>query len=158
MRTLPWLLAAALSLAAAPTAAAEPWIPVPAGRLDAARGGFTIPGGLELSLGIERMVLINGQVVARTSIQIADLRAIGSAEAAHVREALASTTLVQNGAANVYSGEGAAGTFIQNSLNDQVIRTQTVISSTVNSSSLLKDLNFNQSMRDAAALQGAKAF
>lgn len=157
MRTLPWLFAAALSLPAAPTAANEPWIPVPAGRLEAARGGFTTPAGLELSLGIERMVLINGQVVSRTSIQIADLRAIGSAEAAQVRDALASTTLVQNGAGNVYSGD-TAGTFIQNSLSDQVIRSQTVISSTVNSSALLKDLNFSQSMRDAAALQGAGAF
>lgn len=157
MRTLPWLFAAALSLPAAPTAANEPWIPVPADRLEAARGGFTTPAGLELSLGIERMVLINGQVVSRTSIQIADLRAIGSAEAAQVRDALASATLVQNGAGNVYSGD-AAGTFIQNSLSDQVIRSQTVISSTVNSSALLKDLNFSQSMRDAAALQGAGAF
>lgn len=131
--------------------------PVAAARLDQARGGFTTPGGLELSLGIERMVLINGEIVARTNVQIADIRAVSPAEVQAAHAALASTTLVQNGAGAVFSGDGSGGTFIQNSLSDQVIRSQTVISSTVNSTSLLKDLNFNQSVRDAA-LQTVGAF
>lgn len=133
------------------------WIPVAADVLDQARGGFTMPGGLELSLGIERMVLINGEIVARTNVQIADIRAVSPAEALAARDALATTTLVQNGSGAVFSGDGSGGTFIQNSLSDQVIRSQTVISSTVNSTSLLKDINFNQSVRDAA-LQTVGAF
>lgn len=148
------------ALMLAPALAAGPeagWTPVPAERLEAARGGFTIPGGLELSLGIERLVTINGEIVARTSIQIADIRAVSADEASAARAALASTNLVQNGAGAIFSGEAMGGTFIQNSLSDQVIRSQTVISSTVNSSSLLKDLNFNQSVRDAA-LQGVGGF
>lgn len=146
-------LLSAAALMPSPAGASGPdasWIPASAERLDSARGGFTTPGGLELSLGIERMVLVNGEVVSRTNIQIADIRAVSVDEAAAARAALASTTLVQNGAGAVFSGSAVGGTFIQNSLSDQVIRSQTVISSTVNSTSLLKDMNFNQSLRDAA--------
>lgn len=151
MDTTPGLIGAALLLAFAPAFAADPgWEPVGADQLDQARGGFTTPAGLELSLGIERLVTINGDVVARTSVQIADIRAISGAEALKAREALSATALVQNGAGNFFTGDSVTGTFIQNSLNDQVIRSQTVISSTVNSTSIMKDLNFNQSVRDAA--------
>ncbi|MGZ8303130.1 MAG: hypothetical protein ACXW2U_11195 [Telluria sp.] len=157
MRTHPCLMSAVLMLALAPAAASQDgWVPVSAEVLDATRGGFTTPTGLEVSLGIQRIVTINGDVVAQTSLQIADIRAMTGAEALNAQEALSATTLVQNGTGNVFTGEGISGTFIQNSLSDQIIRTQTVISSTVNSSSLLKDLNFNQSVRDAA-LQGIGA-
>jgi hypothetical protein len=154
MRTHPSLMCAALLLALAPAAASEEdWEPVSAEVLDESRGGFTTPAGLEVSLGILRIVTINGDVVARTSLQIADIRAMTGAEALNAQEALAATNLVQNGVGNMFTGEGISGTFIQNSLSDQIIRSQTVISSTVNSPALLKDLNFNQSVRDAA-LQG----
>lgn len=157
MRTHPCLISAMLLLAFAPAAASEEgWEPVPAEVLDEARGGFITPGGLEVSLGIERVVSINGDIVARTSLQIADIRAMTNAEALSAQEALAATTLVQNGVGNIFTGNGISGTFIQNSLSDQIINTQTVISSTVNSTALLTDLNFNQSMRDAA-LQGIGA-
>ncbi|MGZ9009117.1 MAG: hypothetical protein ACXW2S_12915 [Telluria sp.] len=150
-------MSAVLMLALAPAAASQDgWVPVSAEVLDDTRGGFTTPTGLEVSLGIQRIVTINGDVVAQTSLQIADIRAMTGAEALNAQEALSATTLVQNGTGNVFTGEGISGTFIQNSLSDQIIRTQTVISSTVNSSSLLKDLNFNQSVRDAA-LQGIGA-
>lgn len=151
MGTHPCLTGAALLLALAPAAASQDgWEPVSAERLDAARGGFTTPAGLEVSLGIQRLVTINGDVVARTTLQIADIGAITTEQALQARDALSATTLVQNGAGNLYSGDAVSGTFIQNTLSDQVIRSQTVISSSVNSTSLLKDLNFNQSVRDAA--------
>lgn len=157
MGTRPCLISAMLLLALAPAAASQQdWEPVSAEVLDEARGGFTTPGGLEVSLGIQRVVTIDGDIVARTSLQIADIRAMTGAEALNAQEALAATNLVQNGVGNVFTGDGISGTFIQNSLNDQIIRSQTVISSSVNSTSLLKDLNFNQSMRDAA-LQGIGA-
>ena len=152
-----WSCIALAALHGSAGASEAEWIPVASDRLDQARGGFTTPAGLELSLGIERMVLINGEVVSRTNVQIADMRAVSPAEALAARAALASTTLVQNGTGAVFSGDALGGTFIQNSLSDQVIRSQTVISSTVNSTSLLKDMNFNQSVRDAA-LQAVGAF
>ena len=151
MGTYSGLTGAALLLAFAPALASDPaWEPVSADQLDQARGGFTTPSGLQLSLGIDRLVSINGDVVARTSLQIADIRAISGDEALQAREALSASTLIQNGAGNFFNGDSVSGTFIQNSLNDQVIRSQTVISSTVNSASLMQDLNFNQSVRDAA--------
>ena len=153
----PCLIGAVLLSALAPAVASqEDWEPVSTEVLEETRGGFTTPAGLEVSLGIQRIVTINGDVVAQTSLQIADIRAMTSAEAQSAQEALGVTTLVQNGAGNSFTGDGISGTFIQNSLSDQIIRTQTVISSTVNSSALLKDLNFNQSVRDAA-LQGIGA-
>lgn len=134
------------------------WTPVPASQLEQARGGFTTPAGLQLSLGIERMVLLNGEIVSRSSLQIADMRAITPAEAESARAALGATNLVQNGAGNVFATSGLAGTFIQNSLNDQTIASHTVISSTVNSGSMMTGLNFNESVRDAAALRGIGSF
>lgn len=157
MNTRSSLISSVLLFALAPAAASpEGWEAVSAEVLEEARGGFTTPGGLEVSLGIQRVVTINGDIVARTSLQIADIRAMTGAEALNAQEALAATTLVQNGVGNVFTGDGISGTFIQNSLSDQTIRSQTVISSTVNSTALLKDINFNQSVRDAA-LQGIGA-
>lgn len=49
------------------------------------------------------------------------------------------------------SAQTPGGVVIQNSLNDQLIRTHTVICSSVNSMALLKTLNFQGSMSDALA-------
>jgi hypothetical protein len=46
-----------------------------------------------------------------------------------------------------------AAVLVQNSLNDQAIRTQTTISTTVANLALLKAVNFESSLRDA--LSGA---
>jgi hypothetical protein len=121
--------------------------------LDEARGGFTNGNGLAVSLGIDRLVSINGDVVARTRIDIADLSRISADQARQTSEALSSVKLVQNGDANIYkAGEiGAAlgGIIVQNSLSNQLIRTDTVISSTVNSAGLLNALNFQGTLQDA---------
>ena len=117
------------------------------------RGGFSTPAGLAVSLGIERLVSINGDVVARTSFDIADLNHLSAEQARQTRDALSSVKLIQNGSDNIYqAGESSrvvGGVVIQNTLNDQLIRSQTVISSTVNSASLLKTLNFQGSLSDA---------
>lgn len=132
------------------------WKQVGAGALAAMRGGFTTAGGLSLSLGVERLVSINGEVVARTNFHIANVGMISGAEARQARDTIDSLTLVQNGPNNFAAGDSlgvARGTFVQNSLNGQAISTQTIISSSVNSMSLLKDLNFLGGLRDAA-IQG----
>lgn len=137
---------------AARPVAGTAWPPVDDTALDAARGGFT-SNGLTVSLGIERLVSINGDVVARTHIDIADLSRIGGEQARQTSEALSSVKLIQNGGANIYrsadSGASMAGVVIQNSLNNQLIRTDTVINSTVNSAGLLNTLNFHSTLQDA---------
>ena len=145
--------AAAAAAAADAVDAADAWTPVDAARLDSMRGGFSTDNGLVVSLGLERLVSINGNLVARTSIDIADLNHISAEQAQQTRDALSSVKLIQNGSDNIYqAGEAPralGGVVIQNTLNDQLIRSQTVISSTVNSASLLKTINFQGSLSDA---------
>jgi hypothetical protein len=150
-----WLALAACAAAPA-RAAAETggdWTPVDEEQLDRMRGGFSLPGGLQVSLGIERLVSINGDVVARTSIDIANLNHLSAEQRLQTSEALSSVKLIQNGSDNIYRPGDTSGTVggvvIQNTLNDQLIQSQTVISSTVNSASLLKTLNFQSTLSDA---------
>ncbi len=147
-----WLALAGCGAPAA-AAAGDDWTPVAEDQLDQQRGGFDLGGGLKVSLGIERLVTINGDLVSRTSIDIADMQHLGAEQARQTRDALSSIKLIQNGRDNIYeAGESSrviGGVVIQNTLNDQLIRSQTVISSTVNSASLLKTLNFQGTLSDA---------
>jgi hypothetical protein len=132
-------------------AAPDGWNRVDTATLDQMRGGFTTPEGLAISLGIERMVSLNGEVVSRTNFQIANMGNISADEARQARDALGAVQLVQNGPNNFAAGAAlaAGGTFVQNTLNGQTIQSQTIINSSVNSMSLLKDLNFQGGLRDA---------
>lgn len=127
--------------------------------LDATRGGFTNSDGLAVSLGIDRLVSINGEVVARTRIDIADLGRISADQARQTSQALSSVKLVQNGDANIYRagdlGAALGGIVVQNSLSNQQIRTDTLISATVNSAGLLNTLNFQGTLQDALARTAA---
>lgn len=144
------LVACGAPAAAGPT---DDWPPVNDAQLDRMRGGFDTAGGLTVALGIERLVSINGDIIARTSVAIADLNHLSVEQARQTRDALSSVKLIQNGSDNIYQAGDASrvigGVVIQNTLNDQLIRSQTVISSTVNSASLLKTLNFQGSLSDA---------
>lgn len=120
--------------------------------LEDVRGGFDLGGGLIMSLGIERMVSINGSVVSSQSLYIADVSKL-SQENAKAAEALSGVTLIQNGSNNTFAPidlpSTFGGTIIQNSLNDQDLKTQTIINSSVNSAELIKSMNFQGSVRDA---------
>lgn len=72
------------------------WQAVDAAALDAARGGFTLPSGLAVGFGIERLIAVNGELVTQARFAIPDVRMLNAAQAAMVREAM-STLLVQNG-------------------------------------------------------------
>ncbi len=150
-RSIPVLLLAMAASVEVRCETPAQWQRADAAALDAMRGGFTAPGGLAVSLGIERQVTINGEVVARTTFQIANVRAITPDEARQAHAALTSATLVQNGASNAVVGAGLAGggTFVQNTLDGQSINSQTIISASVNSASLLKEMQFQAGMRDA---------
>jgi hypothetical protein len=136
------LLAAAagpVHAAAAPEGAA--WIAVSDATLAQARGGFDPGNGLLVSLGVERLVLRNGGVVSSQALNIVDAASGAGA-----------LTLLQNGAAVTGPMAGAFGaTVIQNNLNNQVLRTETIISGTLTSASLLTSMNFQGSLRDALA-------
>lgn len=142
----------------APTARSAPGpfdqAPVPDARLEATRGGFD--GNLAVSLGLERLVTINGAQVASTRFDVADLSRVTHGEAALVRAALAPHQLVQNGAGNgiadpVMASRAISALLIQNSLGDQLIRSQTTINASVNTLAALKGLGFESSLRQALA-------
>jgi hypothetical protein len=123
-------------------------------KLDEVRGGFVTDGGLRISFGIERAVYLNGSLVATTSLNIADLAKISGGQA---QVTTSGTTgglaLLQNGAGNVLAPGSitstAAGTVIQNTLDNQKINTITRIDAVVNSSGIMRSINLQSSMRSA---------
>lgn len=129
--------------------ASADWVAVPAALLDAQRGGFTTPAGLQISLGVQRLVSINGTPVAQVSVQAVGAAAGASAQAMAVA---GGARLIQQGGNNVFGAapDLAGATFVQNSLNGQTIRTETHITANVNSAALMRDLNFYHSMREVA--------
>ena len=145
------LLAAAAQAGAAPAG----WVAVDAATLDSLRGGFTGPQGLAVSLGIERLVAINGALVSRTSFHVADIGRLDAEQARQASATLSQVKLVQSGSDNMmqagFASATLAGTVIQNTLNDQLIESRTVIDASVNSMGLLKDINFNGNVSDAIA-------
>lgn len=120
------LLCAALASTAAraeedPTA---DWPVASAAQLDQARGGFTTGAGVLVAFGVERLVSINGEIVASSKVNISDVIRPGPA--------LAPDALV-----------------LQSGLNEQVLRSQTTINATLNSLSLLRSFNLEASLRSA---------
>ena len=145
-----------LALVPAAAGAAQPgWTPAPAAVLESLRGGFTGADGLKVSLGIERVVSVNGSLVSRTELRIADVGRLDPDQARQAGAALAHVTLIQNGSANgaapAFAPETLGATIIQNSLNNQHIESRTLINASVNSASLLGTIHFGGSLSDAIA-------
>lgn len=122
-------------------------------KLDEVRGGFVTDGGLKISFGIERAVYLNGSLVTTTSLNIADLSKIAGGQAQVTANGAGSLGLVQSGTGNVFApgsfSSTAAGTIIQNTLDNQKIKTITTIDAVVNSSGILRAINLQSSMRSA---------
>ena len=151
---LPMLL---LSMAGLAPAGAQP-IPfdpdhaVDSATLEAARGGFITADGLMVTLGLERLVSINGTVFERTEMQLGDIGKLARGEGTLSRDALGELRLIQNGDVRTMAGNAQnllGGTIIQNSLNDQTIRNQISINATVNTAGMLRALNFGASLNNA---------
>lgn len=131
------------------SALGEEWKPIDPARLQEMRGGFQLPGGPELSFGIERVVYINGEVVANVSVHIPDLGQITSDQAqalARVRNGI----VVQIGEGNRFDPTQLAGSVvIQNTLDNQSISTVTRIQTGVDTLGAFQDLNANAALSDA---------
>jgi len=121
-----WLLV----LAGPATAQGPPegWAPAPEARLEGARGGFESGTGLLVALGVERMVEVNGVVVARNRVELADVARLANAPDA---------------------AAALAPMLVQNNTNGQLIRSLTTIDLTVNALSTLKGLNLEGNLRQA---------
>lgn len=104
------------------------WAPAPDARLEQARGGFENGSGLLVALGVERMVEVNGVVVARNRVELADVARLANSPDA---------------------GAALAPMLVQNNTNGQLIRSLTTIDLTVNALSTLKSLNLEGNLRQA---------
>jgi hypothetical protein len=158
MRAAAFLLASfatGCALSAAPASAredSETWLASSDTRLDEMRGGFGLFPGLTVSFGILRTLEINGNLVSSSGFQIGDLRTISLAQAAQLARQVDNMSLVQSGPGNTFAAGLASGTpalVVQNTLNDQKIRTLTEINAVTNGLSILKGLNLSQSLNDA---------
>lgn len=127
-----------------PVAVSDRW-------LDATRGGFDLGNGLLASFGIERAVYINGSLVSSTSVNIPDIGRITPDQASALTAATGTVNIIQNGANNTVDpatfGHATAATVIQNSLDNQDIRSLTTINATVNSQNMFRSLGLQESLQ-----------
>ena len=109
--------------------------------LDEVRGGFELEGSsLKFTIGIERAVYINGNLVATNVLNLKDLQSTagGTSVAGALPAAPSGALVVQNGPAGSnyvapLVAQNPSATVIQNSLNDQTIQNVTTINASVNS-------------------------
>ena len=152
-RAVMLLLAAACSV---PAQADQVWTAVPGDVLAGMRGGFAVADGLMVSFGIVRTVLVDGQVVARTALQIPDLRGITTEQARLLGSQAAGLAIVQSGTGNSFQptpSEALPGIVIQNTQSNRQLQAITEITATTNTLRMLQGLNTNQTLGDA--LRGA---
>jgi hypothetical protein len=130
--------------------------PVADERLDGVRGGFAAGAGLRITFGIERASYVNGQLVATTRLNVAAVpgRITGElTQNGRPVDSAAGWALIRNGAGNTFrpgtGADGAIGTVIQNTLNNQHIRNVTQITATVNSLQWLRGQGVQDSVRGA---------
>jgi hypothetical protein len=160
----------ATSAHAAPPAQDKFWMAVGDQRLDSLRGGFSLGDGLMVSFGISRAVYINGSLITETTLNVGRIADITPAQATQLSQKLETLSLVQNGPGNTFasgpsttttSSTGATGptvtaiagsttgTAIQNSLNNQQIRFQTIINASSNGLGMVRSMNLNSTLTEA---------
>jgi hypothetical protein len=112
------------------------WKPVDIERLEGMRGGFVAPQGFVISFGIERVVSINGEVVASTSLRIPDIARL-TAEQAQGLASLRDSQVVTVGAGTLVTG-GTGGLVIQNAIDGQSISARTSLDVSLNTLQLYR--------------------
>lgn len=143
------LPSAALQAAGHDAPLGEEWQPIDPGRLAGMRGGLQMPSGTVLSFGIERVVHVNGQLVASISVRIPDIAHMDAAQAQAIAD-FNQGILVQVGEGNHFDPSRIpGGVVIQNTLDNQHISTATYIELGAGSLDVFQNLNSNTAMTDA---------
>jgi hypothetical protein len=145
--------AAPLATAACGPLCVNGWAP-PVGnaQLDAMRGGFDRGNGVLASFGIDRVVYVNGNLAARTSVSIPDIGHMTADQARALATVGGVLTVIRNGqgsTASLAAPGAASATVIQNSLDGQHVQSLTTIDASVN------HLDQFRSARLGDTLQGA---
>lgn len=155
---------------AAPPTANQVWMAVGNHQLDSLRGGFSMGEGLMVSFGITRAVFINGALVTETTFNVGRVADLTPAQATQLSKKLETLSLVQNGPGNTFASDPSSttssspgatgttvtsiagnttGTLIQNSLNNQQIRYQTIINAHSNGLGMVRSLNLHHTLTEA---------
>ena len=125
------------------------WAPIDPARLLDMRGGMKLASGLSLSFGIERLVYVNGELVASANINVPDISRMTTEQA----QALADINrgmVVQVGKGNRFDAGGAnGGLVIQNALDGQDIQSLTTLSVSTDTLGMLQQINAFDALRNA---------
>lgn len=129
------------------------WLAVSNQTLDQLRGGFDMAPGLTVSFGVSRAVLVNGQLLSSTSFQVDDLAKFTSAQnrLSGWQPGLAPQVL-QNGPGNTIAAGAMSiplGIYVQNTLNQQTIHSETVIQAASSGLSMVKSLNLQATLNES---------
>jgi hypothetical protein len=125
------------------------WVPVDPARLADMRGGLMMPSGLVLSFGIERLVYVNGQLVASANLQIPDLGRM-TADQASALAAINEGRVVQIGENNrIDPGASGNALVIQNTLDGQAITALNTLNVGVGTLATLQEINSFDALRSA---------
>ncbi len=125
------------------------WIPIDPARLVQMRGGLMLPSGTVLSFGIERLVYVNGQLVATANLQIPDLGRM-TADQASALAAINEGRVVQIGEGNrIDPGASGNALVIQNTLDGQTITALTTLNVGVGTLATLQEMNSFDALRSA---------
>ena len=125
---------------------------VAAESLDGYRGGFITDSGIAVSLGLERIVTINGNVADTSRIDFGDLGSLAAGRTTLAADAANQLRIIQNGGGTVgvdFGPSALGGTVIQNSLNNQLINNSTIINASVEGRGMLQSLNFQNTLSNA---------
>lgn len=132
------------------------WQALDASRLQGLRGGFDLGSGIRASLGIDRSVRVNGELLSRVEFTLPDLSRISAEQARAAALALGRLTQVRDGVQlsglpppSPDSLPGA--TLIQNSLNNQWLQQVTIVQAGVNTLGLLKAAQWTTTLQDGLA-------
>lgn len=120
--------------------------------LDNYRGGFVTDTGLAVSLGLERIVTVNGNVAATSRVDFGDLGSLAAGRTMLSGDAANQVRIIQNGSGTVgvdFGPSALGGTVIQNSLNNQLINNATIINASVEGRGMLQSLNFQNTLSNA---------
>lgn len=120
-------------------------------RLDVTRGGFDVGNGLLVSFGIERVVYINGNLVSSSSAYVSDVGRMTPDQAGALAAATGAVRIAQSGAGLSIDpaafDHATAATVIQNSLDNQDIRSLTTINAAVNSQAAFRSLGLQEALQ-----------
>ncbi|HEY9131623.1 MAG TPA: hypothetical protein VIM98_07675 [Dyella sp.] len=129
------------------------WHAVSDAQLDRMRGGFDLGSGIVASLGIDRAVYINGNLVTSTRFNIPDIGRLDATQASAVAAAMGTVNLVQNGPGNSFDpsafSQSGGATVIQNTLNNQQIQALTTLNVSTNTLGLFRDMGLQESLQSA---------